>query len=380
MRVYFDNAATTNIDERVVEAMIPYLKEMFGNPSSIHSYGRETRTAIENARKIIAEVLKVSPSEIFFTSGGTEANNHALNCSVRDLGVTTIISSKIEHHCIGYTMDALEKYQGVTLKYVNLLDKGIIDYDHLEELLKETEGKYLVSLMHANNEIGNLLNLKKVSALCEEHGAYFHTDTVQTIGHYYFDLQKTKIHFISGSAHKFHGPKGTGFLYINPEIKIGPLIYGVTQERNMRAGTENIYGIVGLGKAVELSYTDLTKEQEYVQGLKTRMIEKLKSEITGVGFNGDYDGKSNFRVLNVSLPKHKASEMFLMNLDIAGIACSAGSACTSGADAGSHVLEYIGADMKRPAIRFSFSRFNTSEEIDFVVDKLKELYVGEMVA
>ncbi len=379
MQVYFDNAATTPIDKEALQAMLPYLKEHFGNPSSIHSYGREARNAIELARKAIARTFNTSPSEIYFTSCGTEANNMILNGSVKDLGVKNIITSRIEHDCILRTVEHLEKEGKVKLQYVNLKKDGHVDLEHLEELLKQAKEKTMVSLMHANNEIGNLLNMKKAAKLCEEHDAWFHSDTVQTIGHYFIDLQKLSVHFIAGSAHKFHGPKGAGFLYINHKAKVNPMILGGAQERNMRAGTENVAAIVGMEKALEVCFKDLLKDQQYIQELKTYMMEQLKENIPGVLFNGDAEGKSFYKVLNVSFPSYEGREMLLFNLDIAGIAVSAGSACSSGAGAGSHVLRGINADMQRPSIRFSFSRFNTKEEIDYTVAKLKEIIVRSAV-
>ncbi len=370
--IYLDSAANTKLDEEVFEAMTPFLKEKYGNPSSIHAVGREMRTAIEKTRKTIANKLNASPSEIFFTSGGTESNNTAIKCSVRDLGVKHIISSKIEHHCVLHSVEDMAK-QGVEVSYVDLTEKGHIDLNHLETLLNTSSQKTLVTLMHANNELGNLLDIKKVGELCKEHDAYFHSDTVQTFAHYPIDLQDIHVHFISGAAHKFHGPNGIGFLYVNGDININCYISGGAQERNMRAGTENTIGIVGLGRATELAYEHLEHESKKIQELKTYMANKLSEEIQDVQFNGDYSGESLYTVLNVSFPPNDKSSMLLFNLDISGICASGGSACTSGSDIGSHVLRNIGADMNRPSIRFSFSKYNTKEEIDTVVAKLKEL-------
>jgi len=369
MKVYLDNAATTPLDKEVLETMMPYLEDQFGNPSSIHGFGRQTRAAIENSRKTIAELMNVSPGEIFFTSGGTEANNFAIRSCVRTLGITHVISSKIEHHNVTHTLKELEKRGSVKVSWVNCTENGHVDLDHLEELLKNND-KSMVTLMHANNEVGNILPLKKVSELCEQYDAIFHSDTVQTMAHYVQDMQKVKIHFCSCSAHKFHGPKGVGFLYINGDVKIDPFLFGGTQERNMRGGTENLYGIVGLAKAFEIAHRDMKEHHEHIQGLKTYMIEKLEQEIPGVKFNGDHDKSNLYTVLNVSLPPTENAEMLLFNLDIAGIAASGGSACTSGSNQGSHVLSGIGCDMNRPSVRFSFSKLNTKEEIDYTVDKL----------
>ena len=372
--VYLDNAATTAIDPAVLEEMMPYFKDHFGNPSSIHTHGRTVRAAIERSRKKVAGLLNTSPAEIFFTGTGTEASNMALRSSVESLGIERIITTKIEHHAITHTCELLE-CKGVEIVYLQLDHKGNVDYDELEQLLQE-EKPTLVSLMHANNEIGNLLDLQKVGDLCKEHGARFHSDTVQTMGHYVHDLQKTSVDFIVGSAHKFHGPKGTGFMYINHETKIEPLIHGGGQERNMRSGTENIYGIVGLAKALEMAYQDMAEHQTHIQGLKSGMIEKLKGAINGVTFNGNPEDTDNslYTILNVSLPPTDDNEMLLFNLDINGVSCSGGSACISGANAGSHVLTALNIDPNRGAVRFSFCKSNTGTDIDYAVEKLAKLY------
>lgn len=373
MKVYFDNAATTPVDPLVVEAMLPVLHNQFGNPSSIHSWGREAKSVIEKSRKSVAHLLHVSPSEIFFTSGGTEANNTAIFCSVRDLGIRHVVTSAIEHHAVLHTQEELEKEGKIKLSKVRLNDRGKVDLEHLEELLR-THDRSLVSLMHANNELGNLLPLKKVSEICEKYNAVFHSDTVQTMGHYAFDLSQVKIHFVTCAAHKFHGPKGVGFLYINSEIKIHPFIFGGSQERNMRGGTENIYGIAGLARALEISNEGMEEHQKHIQGLKTYMADRLRETIPGVEFNGDTLGNSLYTVLNVAFPKNENSEMLLFNLDIAGVACSGGSACSSGSSTGSHVIKAIYGNAERPSVRFSFSKYNTKEEVDLVVEKLRELF------
>ncbi len=375
MRIYFDNAATSKLDDAVFDAMLPYMKEKYGNPSSIHAAGRETRTAVEEARKTIAKNLHTSPSEIFFTSGGTEANNTAIKCAVKDLGVKHIISSRLEHHCVLHCVEEMQA-QNITVHYVSTKEKGHIDLDNLKEILSNLKGeKILVTLMHANNEIGNITDIKTIGELCKNYQAYFHSDTVQTFAHYPIDLQNIYVHFISGAAHKFHGPKGIGFLYVNSEIKLKPFIHGGAQERNMRAGTENVTGIVGLGKATEIAYETLEQEKNNIQGLKTYMAEKLIQEVPEVKFNGDYDGSSLYTVLNVSFPPNERSSMLLFNLDIVGICASSGSACSSGSDVGSHVMKILNTDPSRANIRFSFSKFNTKDEIDTVVAKLKELCV-----
>jgi cysteine desulfurase len=373
MKAYLDNAATTPLDPEVIRAMVPVLENSFGNPSSIHSWGRETKTAIENARKTVARHLNVTPSEIFFTSGGTEANNTAIFCSIRDLGIKHAVTSKLEHHAVLHTLEELAKDGKIKLSFVNLDDKGRVDLKHLEEILKAND-RTLVSLMHGNNEVGNLLPLKEVGQICEKYNSVFHSDTVQTIAHYGFDLKNTNVHFITCAAHKFHGPKGVGFLYINNKIRINPFIFGGAQERNMRGGTENVYGIVGLAKAIDIAYSQLDEHQKYISDLKKYMAEKLKANITGLKFNGDTLGESLYTVLNVAFPNTENSEMLLFNLDIAGIACSGGSACSSGTHTGSHVLKTLYGNSDRPSVRFSFSKYNTREEIDFVVEKLKELY------
>jgi len=378
MKIYLDNAATTPLIPEVLDAMMPFFKENFGNPSAIHSFGRTTRAAIENARKQVANALNTSPSEIFFTSSGTEANNTAIKGAVQDLGVKRIITSPIEHHCVSHTVEFVEEYAHVKVDYVKVDHQGSFDLDHLQALLADKSMKTLVSLMHANNEIGTMMNIDRVSEICAEAGALFHVDTVQTIGHYRFDLQKTKISFLSGSGHKLHGPKGIGFIYINHEVHIKAFIHGGSQERNMRAGTENVYGIVGLGKAIELAYQRFDEHKEHIVGLKNYMKEQLEQEFPDISYNGDTSENSLYTVLNVSFPPSDKNEMLLFNLDISGIAASGGSACTSGADAGSHVLNAIGADPKRKGIRFSFSYLNNKEEIDTVIAKLKTLMPAQL--
>jgi len=374
MKVYFDNAATTQIDPEVSDLMCELLRNQFGNPSSVHRYGRETKALVEQARKQIAGYLNVSPSEIYFTASGTEADNMAIRCSVRDLGVKRIISSAIEHHAVLFTSEEGRDQQNVQLDLVNVQENGYVDMEHLKLLLQSSDKKTLVSLMHANNEIGNLIDLKEVGDLCAEHGVLFHTDTVQTMAHYEFDFEELNVDFAACSAHKFHGPKGVGFLYINKDVKINPMILGGTQERNMRAGTENIYGICALAKAMEISHRDMKEHQDHIQGIKNYMIEKLESLFPDIEYNGDPKGNSLYTVLGVTLPSTDMDEMFIFNLDIAGVAVSGGSACSSGSNIGSHVLNALGKDSKGPSIRFSFGRFNTIEEVDYTINVLKELY------
>ncbi len=373
MRVYLDNAATTPLDNEVLKTIYEVMESHYGNPSSIHAHGREVRTLIEKARKSVASLLHASPSEFFFTSGGTEADNMAIRCAIIDYGIKHAITSAIEHHAVLHTLQALEKSGLIKLSYVNTDEKGTIDYQHLEEILKTNERSF-VSLMHANNELGTLTDIGRVGELCENYHAIFHCDTVQSMGHYPHDLGKLKVHFLVCAAHKLHGPKGVGFLYINHNIKINPMIFGGSQERNMRGGTENVYGIAGLAKALEIAYAEMDEHHEYIQGLKTYMMQELLKNIPGVQFNGETDPeKSLYTVLNVSFPEMDMAEMLLFSLDISGISASGGSACSSGTNIGSHVLNGIHANPNRPAVRFSFSKYNTREEIDFVVLKLKEL-------
>lgn len=374
MRVYLDNAATTPIAPEVVEAMIPVLKDGFGNPSSTHFYGRQSKALIETARRTVAKHLNCQPSEIIFTSGGTEADNMALYSSVNLLGVEQIITSSIEHHAVGHTAESIEKQGLAKVSYVKIDAKGHVDLNHLEELLQSGE-KTLVSLMHANNEIATLLPLNRVSEICRKYGAYFHSDTVQTMGHYAFDMKELDIDFITCAAHKFHGPKGIGFLYVNKNVKAEALIHGGAQERGLRGGTENVYGIVGLAKAMDLAYDDVLGHQQHVQELKTYMIEQLKGLFSDISFHGETDPeRSLYTVLNVCFPRTEKAGMLLFTLDLKGIAVSGGSACSSGAAKGSHVLEGIDADMTRPNVRFSFSRYTTKEEIDFALEQVKAVF------
>ncbi|MGF7217729.1 cysteine desulfurase [Spirosoma lacussanchae] len=378
--VYLDNAATTRLDPEVLDAMLPLMTEQFGNPSSIHNHGRQVRTAIEKARKSVASLLNTSPAEIFFTSGGTEADNTAIRSSLETFGITHAITSPVEHHAVLHTLEHLQKQGQVRLSLVNVDDRGHIDLEHLEKLLRSFPRSF-VSLMHGNNEIGNLLDLDQVGRLCRQYDAIFHSDTVQTMGHFRHDLQTLPVDFIVGAGHKFHGPKGVGFLYVNAErAKIHPFIYGGAQERNMRGGTENVYGIVGLAKALEIAYRDMDAHRQHITALKQRMIEQLIEKMPDVRFNGDsanVDG-SLYTVLNVSLPASDMSDMLLFNLDIAKISASGGSACSSGSAIGSHVLAALpGLDSERGYVRFSFGKYNTAAEIDYTVDTLVGLYQKE---
>lgn len=373
-RIYLDNAATTPLAPEVFEAMVPYLKEHYGNPSAIHAFGRTTRAAIERARRTVAKLLNCAPGEIIFTSGGTEADNMVLQGAVRDLGVKHIITSAIEHHAVELTAHALGDHGAAQVHWVRLLADGKPDMAHLEELLKATQGQgVLVSLMHANNEIGTRIDLQAVGGLCHRYGALFHSDTVQTMAHYRFDLAALPVDFITCAAHKFHGPKGTGFLYMR-STGIKPLIIGGAQERNMRAGTENIAGIVGLARAMELAYEDVEGHQRHVKALKDRMKQALAESIPGVGFNGDPSDDGLYTVLSVRFPDDGKSEMLLYNLDIEGVACSGGSACSSGSNKGSHVLAALYPERPGANIRFSFSRYTTEKEVDTAVKVLKRIF------
>jgi cysteine desulfurase len=366
-RIYFDNAATTPLAPEVLEAMMPYLTEKFGNPSSIYSYGRETRLAIEQARKSVAKNLGAKPAEIFFTSGGTESSNTILNAAILDLGCKHIISSPIEHHATLHTVTHLAKQHHVQLSFVQILPTGHIDMAHLATLLADSSEKAIVSIMHANNEIGNMIDIEAVGHLCRQHNAYFHSDTVQTVGHFPFELSKLPVDFITGAGHKFHGPKGVGILYINENVKISPLVHGGSQERNMRAGTENLYGIVGFAKALELATDKHQEDSNYIQSLKQYMHDQLVANIPGVSFNGDPFGASLYTLLSVNFPKNEKTEMILFNLDMHHICASGGSACSSGAQQGSHVINALNKGSEIVTIRFSFSKQNTKEEVDQVV-------------
>ena len=380
MRVYLDNAATTQLDPEVFETMKPYMLEFYGNPSSTHAHGRATRSALEKARKQVADLLHASPSEIFFTSGGTEADNTAIKCSVETLGLKHAVTSRLEHHAVLHTLEELANRKVIQLDYVQTDARGNINLAHLEQLLAGQE-KSLVSLMHGNNEIGNLNDLEQIGEICEAHGAIFHSDTVQTLAHYAHDLSKLKVHCMIGSAHKFHGPKGVGLMYVRKGHSISPFIHGGSQERNMRGGTENIYGIIGMAKALEIAYAGMEQHRSHILSLKKAMIEGLKEKIPGVTFNGESANldKSLYTVLSVSLPPSEDTDMLLFNLDLNQISASGGSACNSGSNLGSHVLRALNADPGRGAIRFSFSKYNTPEEVNYVVDKLAEMYASVKV-
>ncbi|MFK8165277.1 MAG: cysteine desulfurase family protein [Lewinella sp.] len=369
-RIFLDNSATTPIDPEVLAAMTEVMAQNYGNPSSIHAEGRQARALIEQARKTVANTLNCSIGEIFFTSGGTEANNMALKNSVRDLGITRIISSPLEHHCVLHSLDAIRESGNATVEMVGIDERGNVDLLDLEKRLGASSEKTLVSLMHANNEIGNLLPLEEVAALCETAGALFHCDTVQTMGYFPIDLDATRVNFLSGSAHKFYGPKGVGFVYINNDNIIKPYLDGGAQERNMRGGTENIYGIVGLAKALEKAVAEREARAAQIQTLKQHFHDALKAKYPQVTFNGD-PANGHYKVLSVSFPSSPKGDLLLMNLDLNGISASGGSACSSGIDVGSHVIGHLHPDSKRHTIRFSFSHHNTTAQVDYVVEKLE---------
>ncbi len=374
--VYLDNAATTQMDDRVIEAMLPFMRGHFGNPSSVHSHGREVRTAIEKARKKVAELLQASPSEIFFTSGGTEADNTALVCGIESHGLTHAITSPLEHHAVLHTLEMLAKKGQVQLSLLEVNEQGEIDLAQLEELLKKNP-KSLVSLMQGNNEIGNLNDLERIGQMTQAHGAFFHSDTVQTVGHYAHDLSKLPVDALVAGAHKFHGPKGVGFLYVRKDKKIHPFIHGGAQERNMRGGTENVIGIIGLATALEISLVELAAHRNQIEKIKGYFVERLRQEIPGIAFNGHSADlqKSLYTVLSVSLPPSASNRgMLLFHLDLEGISASGGSACSSGASVGSHVMRALQHPEDRDVVRFSFSRFTTMEEVDYTLEKLKGLY------
>ena len=375
MKVYLDNAATTPMAPEIIHMMSEMMRVNFANPSSLHSFGRQSKTIVEDARKKIASLLNTSPGSIFFTSGGTEADNMAIKCAIQDHDIQHAITSKISHQAVLYPLQDLEQKGEIKISYVNIGEDGLVCLSHLRELL-EDKPRTLVSIMHANNEIGTIQDLKKIGEICKEYNAIFHSDTVQTIAHYTFDMQELDVDFMAASAHKFHGPKGVGFIYITEKIKINPFLRGGSQERNMRAGTENVYGIAGLAMAMEMAYENLDKEQRYIKDLKQYMIDKLQAEISDVQFYGRSKEieDSLYTVLSCHFPETDIAEMLLFNLDILGVSCSGGAACSSGSSRGSHVLSEIAPYSKRPSIRFSFSRYNTKEEIDFVINKLKILF------
>lgn len=376
MKVYFDNAATTPLCAEAIDAMTELMHEHYGNPSSPHSHGRKVKGIVEMARKSIAKNLNCQPSEIYFTSGGTEADNMTLQCAVKE-GIKHIITSETEHKAVLYTAKEIASQGKAQVHYVKHTPNGHIDLNDLASLL-EKHDDVLVSLMHANNEIGNMIDLNEVGALCKKHKALFHSDTVQTVGQMPIDLEETQVDFIAASAHKFNGPKGVGFIYIRKGIEFCPMILGGGQERSIRGGTENILGIAGMAAALEYNQQKLTQKIKYIQDLKSYFINQLQENIEGIQINGDYNGRSNYKVISASFPKTKDGSMLLFNLDIRGISASGGSACSSGATSPSHVMVALKADVERPTVRFSLGSQNTKEEIDYTIEQLKILYPSKV--
>ncbi len=376
MPIYFDNAATSPLRKEVIESINEVLLETYGNPSSNHSFGRKAKTLIENSRKIISSLLNVSPQEIIFTSGGTESDNMLLRSAVEDLKVKTIISTKIEHHAILHSLDYLEK-KNVSIVYLPVDKNGEFKYHDLENALSFDDSKKLVSLMHVNNEIGNMIDLEYISKICKSRGALLHTDAVQSIGHFKIDLTKIEVDFLSAAAHKFHGPKGVGFSFVRKNSGLNPFIFGGSQERGLRAGTESVHNIVGMSKALELAHKNLEEESKYIRGLKAYAISKINEFLPESHFNGncDKDDKSAYNLINVNLPvSTEKKDLLDFQLDLKGIACSKGSACQSGSAKGSHVLDLVVPNelKNRPSLRFSFSSFNSKDEIDFLIETIRE--------
>ena len=373
MAIYLDNAATTFIDPEVLEAMLPHMHAVCGSPSAVHSHGRKAKVAVEKARKQIASLLNASPSEIYFTSGGTEGNNMALRGHVMAAKTTHVITSAIEHHAVLRPLEELANAGHIQLHWVQLDAQGRLRHDHLAHLLQTCDNA-LVSLMHANNEIGNVNDIAQIGTLCQKYGATLHTDAVQTMGHYILDLQAVPVHLMVGSAHKLHGPKGVGLVYIRSGTKVAPLLHGGMQEQHMRGGTENVPGIVGFSKALEIAHRDMAKDRAYIQSLKDHMVRRLRAHIPGVSFNGVNDtAMSLYTILSVNLPPSENHDMLVFNLDIQQISASVGSACSSGSTVGSHVLKALGTDPRSGNVRFSFSKYNTTAEIDDVVTQLATL-------
>ena len=370
---YLDNAATTQIDEQVIEVIHSSMRNNYGNPSSVHQFGRKAKSAIETARKNIAKHLNVSASEIIFTAGGTEADNLILHNAVFNLDIKRIVTSKIEHHAVLHTCNYLEKVHNIVVDYVDVDEFGSVNLAHLKELLSNSNSKTLVSLMLINNEIGNFLDAEKVSEICKGHNALFHSDTVQAIGHFEIDLQKTPIDFIVASAHKFHGPKGVGFAYFKKGFGILPMFHGGDQEKGARSSTENVHSILGMEKALDIAISNLEKDKDTIERLKKYFISELHKISEDIEFNGFSSilNKSTYTILNVRFPLN--NDMLLFSLDMAGIAVSGGSACQSGSSLGSHVLLEILSkkEADKTSVRFSFSKYTTIQELDFVLTYLK---------
>tara|TARA_B100000965_G_scaffold394071_1_gene405787 strand:- start:4865 stop:6010 length:1146 start_codon:yes stop_codon:yes gene_type:complete len=376
--IYLDNAATTKVRKEVADSISLVIQNEYGNPSSTHSYGRSSKALVELSRKEIADILNVKSSEIIFTSGGTEGDNMIIRNCVNNLGVTHIVSSKIEHHAVTHTIDNLLLSKNIKVSYVEVFENGDINLDDLKDILKDTTDKTLVSLMHINNEIGNITDINAVADICKTYDALFHSDTVQSVGHYDLDFEKIKVDFFVASAHKFHGPKGVGFAFVRQNSNLGPYITGGMQEKGLRAGTESVHNIVGMSEALKISINNLAAEKKYITGLKTYFIDEIENKIKNVKFNGNSADltSSTYTLVNVLLPvKRKTGGLFMFKLDMKGIACSKGSACQSGSETGSHVLREIqdNIDNDKVSLRFSFSIYNTKDEIDFVISQINEL-------
>lgn len=372
-KVYLDNAATSPMDPAVINAITEVMQSTFGNPSASHSIGRSAKAVIETARKKIAAYINAEPKEIIFTSGGTEADNMAIRCAVNDLGVKHIITSPIEHKAVLSTSQEIADKGDIELHLIDVDQYGVVDLDQLEKVASQYPNA-LISLMHANNEIGTLLDYQRVAQIAKANNCFFHSDTVQTMGHYRYDVQEFGADFLTCSAHKLHGPKGIGFLYVNKKLNLKALITGGGQEGNYRAGTENVMGIVGLSKSLELAFDHIEAEQKQIYAVKKYMIDQLATHIPEVQINGLQSMEGGlYTVLNCSLPPQDNNELILFQLDIEGVCCSGGSACNSGAAIGSHVLNAVKHDPNRKAIRFSFGRFTVNEDIDYAVGVLSKL-------
>ena len=376
--IYLDNAATTKVRDQVVDTMSIVIKNEYGNPSSTHSYGRSSKSLVELARKEISEILNVKSSEIVFTSGGTEGDNMIIRNCVNNLGIQHIITTKIEHHAVTHTIDDLLNTNKIKVSFVKLSESGEVDLEDLENILKKSDQKCLVSLMHINNEIGNITDIDAVSKICKKYNSLFHSDTVQSVGHYDLDFDKIKVDFFVASAHKFHGPKGIGFVFVRKNTNLGSYLTGGMQEKGLRAGTESVHNIIGMSEALKISAKNLKSEKKYISELKSYFISEIKNKIKDIKFNGlcEYENKSTYTLVNVLLPiKRETGGLFMFKLDMKGIACSKGSACQSGSDSGSHVLREIqnNEDNQKVSLRFSFSIFNTKDEVDYVINQIDSL-------
>lgn len=372
MRIYLDHAASSPLAPKVLEAMLPFLQTHFGNPSSVHAEGRQSKVAIETARKYLAKQLNTIPKAIIFTSGGTESNNMAIKCAVRDLGVERIITSTIEHACVANSVANVEEHHKIQVDYIKLSPTGAADLEDLATLLQQNKGKTLVSLMHANNELGTINDIAQIGQLCKTHNAYFHSDTVQTVGHLPINTKELSIDFLSGSAHKMHGPKGSGFLYINPTLSIKAFIDGGGQERQLRSGTENVANIVGLHQAFKLATEQMDTWQKEVNTLRQYFITQLQTHFPTIIINSDPQNYL-YTILHLAFPTDLELSVLLFRLDLEGISASAGSACNSGAIQSSPIADFLNLPATHKALRFSFSYLNTKTEIDKTIAVLKKI-------